>query len=118
MAYSADLRKKAIEAVAQGAVKAQLCKTLNINRNTLDLWINQYLETGSFAPRSYHHQRRKPKIKDLDKFKDFVLKNSDKTQAQLAKLWGDNLNQQDVSRALKRLNISRRTQVGRNKKKV
>lgn len=56
-------RIKAIKAVAQGAVKAQLCKTLNINRNTLDLWIKQYLETDSFAPRSYHHQRRKPKLK-------------------------------------------------------
>ncbi|MDS3859265.1 IS630 transposase-related protein [Thermosynechococcaceae cyanobacterium BACA0444] len=106
MSYSEDLRKKALEAVARGAVKAQLCKTLNISRNTLDSWIKRYVETGSYTPPSYHHQRRKPKIDNLDKFREFVLENNDKTQQQLADLWGHNITQQDVSRALQKLNIT------------
>ncbi len=43
------------------------------------------------------------KIKDWDKFEQFVLRHNYKTQIQIAELWGDNLTQQNVSKACQKL---------------
>jgi len=44
----------------------------------------------------------------LDKFGQFVLKQVDKTQQQIAELWGDSITQQNVSYTLKALGITRK----------
>lgn len=48
------------------------------------------------------------KIKDWDKFEQFVLRHNHKTQIQIAELWGDNLTQQNVSKACQKLGITRK----------
>ena len=45
-AISYDLRKKAIEAVKKGEKKVNVCRLLQISRNTLDLWIKREKNTG------------------------------------------------------------------------
>ena len=39
--YSYDLRSKAIEAVKRGQRKTDVCRFLQISRNTLDLWLKR-----------------------------------------------------------------------------
>ncbi len=50
-------------------------------------------------------KQRKLKIKDLAKFRLFVEKNKEKTQTQMAQLWGENLTQQNISDACQKLGI-------------
>ncbi|MBD2544884.1 helix-turn-helix domain-containing protein [Planktothricoides sp. FACHB-1370] len=43
------LRKKAVDAYDHGERKIHICRTLNISRNTLDLWLKRRKETGRVA---------------------------------------------------------------------
>jgi transposase len=104
--YSDDLRQKAIAAVKRGEKKITVCRFLKVSRNTLDLWLKKEKETGSFRPLTPAKKGPKPKIKDLQKFREFVLKHPDKTQQQIAELWGDSLTQQNVSDACQKLGIT------------
>jgi len=106
--YSNDLRKKAIEALKRGQRKIDVCRFLKISRNTLDLWIKRLESTGNIQPMSPQKKGATPKIKDEEKFRDFMKKNQDKTQAKIAEIWGENLTQQNVSYACKKLGITRK----------
>ena len=106
--YSYDLRAKAVNAVKKGAKNTEVCRMLKISRNTLDLWLKREKETGDLRAIA-NYQRGKPlKIQDLEAFRQFVRQHKEKTQQQLAELWGDNLTQQNVSDVLKRLGITRK----------
>jgi len=54
----------------------------------------------------------------LDKFGQFVLKQVDKTQQQIAELWGDSITQQNVSYTLKALGITRKKKLTATKKEM
>jgi hypothetical protein len=45
----------------------------------------------------------RPKIQDLKKFEEFVRENRDKTQKLMAQLWGNEVTQQNISYACKKL---------------
>ena len=106
--YSYDLREKAIKAVKRGEKKIAVCRFLKISRNTLDLWLKREAQTGDFQAITSSSRGPKSKIKDLQNFIAFILEHSDKTQKQLAELWGNNLTQQNVSDACKKLGITRK----------
>ena len=106
--YSYDLRKKAIEAVKRGQRKTNVCRLLQISRNTLDLWLKRVSETGDVRPSVPPPKGVPSKIKDEAKFREFVKNNSDKTQGQMAKIWGDNVTQQNISYACQKLGITRK----------
>ena len=106
--YSYDLRKKAIEAVKRGQRKTDVCRLLQISRNTLDLWLKREKETGDFQAIANCHKGRKTKIKDENKFRKFLREHSDKTQKRMAELWGENLTQQNISYFCQKLGITRK----------
>ncbi len=106
--YSYDLRRKAIEAVQQGERKIAVCRMLKISRNTLDLWLNRQEQTGDCRAIRGFQQGNRHKITDWTRFGEFVKQHGSKTQAQLAKLWGEAVTQQDISRALRKLGCSRK----------
>jgi transposase len=120
-AYSYDFRAKAISAFKRGERKTEVCQMFGISRNTLDLWLKREQETGDFRARAKGKARGElKKIKDIDKFREFVRLNGEKTQQQLAELWGDNLTQQNISDALNQLGITRKkklTGIGKEMKK-
>jgi hypothetical protein len=70
--YSEDLRQKAVEAVDRGEAKCQICRTLHISRNTLDLWLKRREETGSVAAKRAERYGPSPKIMDLNAFQSFA----------------------------------------------
>ncbi len=106
--YSYDLRKKAVNAYHRGEKKIAICQLMKISRNTLDLWLERERETGDFQAIANRPARENRKIQDLERFKQFVQQNQDKTQQQMADLWGENLTQQNVSDGIKKLGITRK----------
>lgn len=106
--YSYDLRQKAIEAVKRGERKVDISEMFNISRNTLDLWLKREEETGDCAAITNYQTSGRAKIIDWDRFRSFVQEHGGKTQSQMAKLWGDNVTQQNISDALGKIGMSRK----------
>ena len=80
----------------------------NISRNTLDLWLKREEQTGDCQATTNYQQGCRHKITDWNRFRSFVQQHGDKTQAQLASLWGDNVTQQNISDALHKIGVSRK----------
>jgi arginine repressor len=59
-------------------------------------------------PRSRAGQGQK--ITDWPKFREFVKEHGDKTQAEMAELWGD-ISERTISRALKQIGFTRKKNV-------
>jgi transposase len=78
-----------------------------ISRNTLDLWLERYEETGDVQAITHYQQGTRHKITDWERFRKFAQEHGDKTQSQMAKLWGDNVTQQNISHALRKIGLSR-----------
>jgi transposase len=106
--YSYDLRSKAIEALTRGERKSQVCRMLKISRNTLDLWLKRIDDTGDCQPITGYQQGNRHKITDWERFRAFAQEHGDKTQGQMAKLWGENVTQQNISDALAKIGFSRK----------
>lgn len=106
--YSYDLRTKAIDAVKRGKAKVEVSRMLNISRNTLDLWLKREQQEGDYQAITHFQKGNRHKITDWKRFREFVEQHGDKTQAQLAKLWGDNVTQQNISDALRKIGVSRK----------
>jgi len=106
--YSYDLRTKAIEAVQRGERKSAVCRMLKISRNTLDLWLKREEETGDYQAITGFQQGNRHKITDWKRFEAFTKQHGGKTQSEMARLWGDNVTQQNISDALQKLGLSRK----------
>ena len=106
--YSYDLRRKAIKAVQRGERKSNVCRMLKLSRNTLDLWLKRQAATGDCRAITHFQKGCRHKITDWDRFGEFAHKHGGKTQAQMAKLWGDNVSQQNISDALCKIGVSRK----------
>jgi transposase len=108
-AYDYDLRRKVIEAVEiNGITRTQASELFGISRNTVYEWLKLKEETGDVKARPRHSCGHSHKITDWQKFEVFVRENSDKTQEQLAELWDDEISARTISRALKRINFTRK----------
>ncbi len=106
--YSEDLRQKAIAAVERGERKSDVSRMLHISRNTLDLWWKRKEQTGNCQAITHYQQGNRHKITDWQKFREFAKQHGGKTQGQMALLWGDNVSQQNISDALRKLGLSRK----------
>ena len=106
--YSYDLRRKAIEAVNRGERKTDVSQMFHISRNTLDLWLKREEQTGDCQAITNYQQGCSHKIRDGERLRAFVQQHGDKTQAQMASLWGDNVSQQNISDALQKIGLSRK----------
>lgn len=106
--YSEDLRQKALAAVERGERKTDVSRMLNISRNTLDLWLKRKEQTGNCQAITHYQRGNRHKITDWQRFREFAQQHGGKTQEQMAKLWGDNVTQQNISDALEKLGLSRK----------
>ena len=106
--YSYELRTKALLAVKRGEHKSDVCRMLKLSRNTLDLWLKRSEQTGDYRAITNFQKGCRHKITDWEGFREFAQKHGDKTQGQMASLWGDNVTQQNISDALRKLGLSRK----------
>lgn len=107
-AYSLDLRQKAIAAIDRGEKKSHVSQTLNISRNTLDLWLKRREETGSLAPKTPVRRGPAPKINDLVAFKQFATEHGRLTAQRMAELWPEPVSDVTLGKALKRIGFTRK----------
>src|SRR4028118_1752338 len=94
--YSYDLRTKALDAIKRGERKIDVSRMLNISRNTLDLWLKRKEQTGVCQAITNYQQGNRHKITEWERFGEFVRQHGDKTQAQMALLWGEGGRQQNI----------------------
>lgn len=107
--YSYDLRTKVIEAIElDGLKKSEVSEIFNVSRNTINLWLRRKAETGDYQAQSTTHISPNRKIKDGQKFQEFVKANGDKTQAEMAELWQEEISARTISRALKQIGFTRK----------
>jgi transposase len=106
--YSYDLRQKVIQAIElDGMKKTEAAQVFQISRNTINLWLQRKAETGDLKAKSNRPHQTHDKISDWDKFTQFVQQHGDKTQAQMAELWEDDISARTMSRALHKLGLTR-----------
>jgi hypothetical protein len=107
--YSYDFRQKVMQAVElDGLKKGEACELFNISRNTLNLWFQRRIETGGIQPKTRQPCHKIQTITDWDNFREFANANSDKTQAEMAELWEVKISARSISRALDKINFTRK----------
>ncbi|MGQ9865801.1 MAG: helix-turn-helix domain-containing protein [Pseudanabaenaceae cyanobacterium] len=117
-AYSLDFRRKVVEAIElHGYKKSEVSKMFRISRNTIDLWLKRKAETGELKPKANKPPGNNHRIKDWDKFREFVKEHGDKTQAEMAELWDGPISARTICRALRKIGFSRKQNLPLSKKK-
>jgi transposase len=107
--YSDDFRQKVIQAIElDGLKKCEASQLFNISRNTINLWLQRKAQTGDVKPKQKKASPHNGKIKDWEKFRNFVKEHGDKTQSEMAKLWSGDISQRTISRALQRIEHTRK----------
>lgn len=107
-AYSEDFRRKVMQAIEMdGLKKSEASQLFNISRNTINLWCHRKAKTGDVLPKARQTPPTPGKITDWEKFQAFVKANRDKTQTELAQLWGG-VSQRTISRALQKIDYTRK----------
>ncbi len=101
MAYSHDLRVKAIEHLAKGHSKVDTSQVFGISIRTLFIWLNRQ-KKGYLAP-SKTRQRKPYKI-DGERLKSYISENPDRYLKEIAKVFGTTA--MAISKACKRLKIT------------
>jgi transposase len=106
--YSYDLRQKVMQAIEMdGLKKTEASELFDISRNTINLWFKRRDETGDIKVKRRGSTSQQTKISNWEKFREFVKEHEDKTQAEMAELWG-NISQRSISRALKQIGFTRK----------
>lgn len=104
-AYSKDLRDRVLRAVDSGESPEIVGPRFSITSRTIYLWQKQRRIRGHSEPIRSYQKRHSHKIKDLEVFKAFVLKNKDLTCKEMAKVLGK-ISQSSVRRYLHKLNMT------------
>ena len=107
--YSYDLRQKVIQAIELGGMSQnQAAMTFRISRSTINLWCQRQAHTGDCQAKPNLPQGNGHKITDWDKFREFAKVNGEKTQLEMAKLWDGEISDRTISRALKKIGLTRK----------
>ncbi|WP_434222875.1 helix-turn-helix domain-containing protein [Limnospira platensis CENA597] len=93
--------------INSGKTISEVSRLLNLSRPTIYRWKLQLETTGSTTPRSKNPPPYPSKIKDWQKFKEFVDQNGDRTTEEMARLWGG-CSRHAISRGLKKLGYTRK----------
>ena len=103
MAYSLDMRQRALELLKEGKTKKEVSKMLGVGRTSLLRWSKR--ESKGKLAATYPKTRGGFRVYD-EKLKAYVRENPDAYQAEIAEAIGAKEN--TVCKALKRLKLSRK----------
>ncbi|MBA3751521.1 helix-turn-helix domain-containing protein [Candidatus Dependentiae bacterium] len=107
IAYSEDLRKRAVSLIESGKKIEKVAKLLNIARSTLFRWVRQKKTEGSLTPKKDWRKGYGNKIPDLEKFEQFVKENQGLTATAMAEKWGS-ISVRVFCKWLKRIGFTRK----------
>lgn len=115
-AYSYDLRIRVIKSLEDKVTIAAASKLYSISRKTIIEWKKLKQQTGDVqAKRGYHRGHRRI-IKDIERFKEFIESNYDKTTKELANNWNQTVSSSTISRLLNKLGYSYKKNLSSSKK--
>lgn len=108
--YSEDFREAVVRAIElDGLKKGEASQLFGVSRNTINLWLKRKATTGSLKPTAHRGGvQPRTKITDLQAFETFVQAHGDKTQSEMACLWGEAISRRTISRALKKIQYTRK----------
>ena len=86
----------------------QAAIAFHISRSTINLWCQRHASTGDYKAKPNLPQGNGHKITDWEKFREFVKVNGEKTQVEMAKLWDGEISDRTISRALKKIGVTRK----------
>jgi transposase len=95
---------KIMDALSNGMSIRGVSKIFKIGRNTIHSWKNRLRASGSLQA-DKPSSGKKPIVEDLEKFTKFVSENPDRTQKEMAELWGG-IAPRTISSTLKRAKIT------------
>ena len=104
MGYSVDLRIRAVKhRLEQSGSCADTAKVFGVGRSTVQSWVQRYAETGDLSDKPLI---RKPKKIGPEALRAYVREHPDDTQQEMANAF--HCSNQAISKALKRLDITRK----------
>ena len=106
-AYSEDLRLRAFNLIDGGVSISKVSRVLQISRPSIYRWKQQREKTGTTATNQSVPPPQPSKIRDWDKFQEFLDSHGDKTLKELAELWG-NVSRHTIGRGCKKLGYTRK----------
>ncbi len=118
-AYSPDLRERVLRAVDQGIPRSEIVRVLGVSLSTIGRYLRQRRETGHVRPKAIPGRPSK-KIKPLQAGLQGQLEAfPDATLAQHCQYWeqsqGMQVSRWSMSRAIKRLNVTRKKPSGQKR---
>ena len=106
--YSYDLRAKVLQAIEEGMTKTQASRVFRLSRNTINLWLKRREETGDYKAKDGYQKGYRPKIADLEEFREFVRQQGGKTQAEMAEAWSEDISARTIGKGLKKIGFTRK----------
>ena len=106
--YSQDLREKAIQAVESGRSVSEVSESFGISRSALSAWRKRFCETGSYQAITHYQKGHSQKITDWSAFKAFAEEHGEKTQAEMAQLWPEQIDGDTIGKGLNRIGFTRK----------
>ncbi len=103
MAYSLDMRQRALKLIQEGKNKTEISRMLGVSRTSILRW--EHRASRGELRATYPKKRGGFRVDD-EKLKAYVVQNPDAYQAEIAEAIGAKEN--TVCRALKRLKITRK----------
>ena len=107
IAYSEDLRERAVGLVKRGKKIETVAKLLQIGIATLYRWVAKKQNGESLSPKKDWHKGYGNKIPDLVVFEQFVKENQGMTATAMAEKWG-NISLKTMCKWLNRINFTRK----------
>lgn len=106
--YSQDLKEKAIKAVEAGRSVSDVSRSFGISRSALSAWRKRFRETGDYQAIIHYQKGHSHKIIDWPAFKAFAKAHGEKTQAEMAQLWPNEIDGDTIGKGLKRIGFTRK----------
>ena len=84
---------------------------MGIGTTTLTEWHDRYRASSEVAAKQDYQQGQSHKITDWEAFRALAAKHGDKTQAEMTQLWFEEISEDTIGWALKRIGFTRKKDV-------
>ena len=108
MAYSEDLKQKAVNCIGRGKSQREVAKLFGLSLDTVNKWWQKYRDTGDLKNKP--PQPRPFKKIDPEKLRAHITEHPDAYLAEIAEVF--NCSDTAVGKALNRLGITRKKRRG------